>query len=300
MKKKLLLFTFTILLLLGLFIVKLSLDSERIPVLTYHHISENKDERSPITIAPEKFEEDMLYLKALGYNTINFKDLILHREGKNSLPENPIIVTFDDGYRSNYTYAYPILKKLKMKAVISIIGNLIDVSSNTDYDFMLTWDQLKEMVDSNVIEVQSHSYNLHTWGDKINTPRGASKIANENNKEYEARFRKDTQTLLDQVHTHLGTNLTMYTYPYGIYTDESQKILKDMGFKGSLLGKTGINSTSNGLSSLKRINMVGGTSSPTLMRKILLLQVRPKKIPFSNLDSSSERLEKLREQFKTQ
>ncbi|PAB58516.1 polysaccharide deacetylase family protein [Anaeromicrobium sediminis] len=273
--------------------IYISNDKNRIPILTYHHISKNEDELSAITITPEKFYEDMLYLKAMGYNTVNFRDLIDYREGKRNLPENPIVVTFDDGYMSNYTYAYHILKELEMKGVISIVGSLIDESSNSGYNFMLTWDKIKEMSDSGVIEIQSHSYGLHNWGDEINSPRGVGKMEKENNEHYTARFKSDTQAIMDRVKEHTGKDITIYTYPYGIYNSETEKMLEELGIKGSLTGKRGVSSISDELFSLRRINMVGGVKSPVLMRKILITQLKIKKIPFYKVESSEERIKEL-------
>jgi peptidoglycan/xylan/chitin deacetylase (PgdA/CDA1 family) len=270
-------------------------DENRVPVLIYHHISNIEEELSPITITPEKFYEDMLYLKAMGYNTVNFQDLIDYREGKKTLPENPIIVTFDDGYMSNYTYAYTVLKELKMKGVISIIGSLIDESSHSSYNFMLTWDKIREMSHSGVIEIQSHSYDLHNWGDEISSPRGVDQMKREDDTHYMARFKSDTKLIMDKVKEHTGKDITMYTYPYGIYNDKTEKMLKDLGIRGSLTGKRGVSTIKNGLFSLRRINMVGGVRSPILMRKIIITQLKLKGIPFYNVESSKERIKKLEE-----
>ncbi len=73
-------------------------------------------------LTPDQFKKQLLYLEAMGYSTIHFKDYIEFKENGKKLPDNPIIITFDDGYYSNYEYAYPILKELNMKATIFAIG----------------------------------------------------------------------------------------------------------------------------------------------------------------------------------
>lgn len=284
--------TFIIILSMGL-VVNKSMDKTRVPILIYHHISKNQEELSPMTITPEKFYEDMLYVKSLGYNSVTFKDLIYAREGKIKLPKNPIVITFDDGYMSNYDYAYPILKKLNMKGVISIIGILVDESSNSNYNFMLNWNTIKEMTCSGVIEIQSHSYDLHNWGDGINTPQGVLKMEGETTKEYENRLKKDTKKLMDKMKKYTGEDLSVYTYPYGAYDHESERILKEMGFKGTLSGKRGVSSIKRDLFDLKRVNMLGGVKSPKLIRKLLITQLKLKEIPYYNIDDSKERIRKL-------
>ncbi len=100
-----------------------------VPVLMYHHLQKegtfDSKKYGGVIIDPERFEKQMLYLKAAGYHTITLeqlRDFVLYNK---PLPPKPIVITFDDGYLSNYTYAYPILKKLGMKAEINIIVSYV-------------------------------------------------------------------------------------------------------------------------------------------------------------------------------
>ena len=78
------------------------------------------------------------------------------------MPERPVTITFDDGYRSNYDIAHPILQKTGMKAVIALIGKSIRANDNTEANrFFLKWDEAAEMADSGLVELASHTYNLH-------------------------------------------------------------------------------------------------------------------------------------------
>jgi len=266
---------------------------KKIPILAYHHISEDPRELNDLVITPQKFREDMLYLKACGYHTITFQELINHKEKSAPLPENPIIVTFDDGYRSNYIYAYPILKELNLKAVISIIGIMIKDENETGEDNkMLTWEELKEMVDSQVFEVQAHSYDLHHWDDK-QKDGGVARRKGESAEEYSARFRNDTQKLKDLIYEKLGVTVTIYTYPYGIYSGENNYILKEMGFKGSLLGEHGIGNCSHSLFSLKRINMSGSIPTPQRFKTIKRLDNKHFTVPFVDIADQQQRIAEL-------
>jgi peptidoglycan/xylan/chitin deacetylase (PgdA/CDA1 family) len=69
------------------------------------------------------FENQLAELKAYGYNTLFFGQLYDHYMNGAELPENPIIITFDDGYESNYTLGYPVLKKYGMNACVFMITN---------------------------------------------------------------------------------------------------------------------------------------------------------------------------------
>ena len=87
-----------------------------VPVLMYHHLSE--DVSSEAVVSPSKFESDIKTLKAEGFTGIFLSDLHDYLNGHADLPEKPIIITFDDGYTSNYDYAYPIAKEHEMKITI--------------------------------------------------------------------------------------------------------------------------------------------------------------------------------------
>ena len=273
-----------------------SLDS-KIPVLMYHHISSDPEAWNDIIISPEKFKEDMLYLKALGYNTIHFKDYFNAVENGTNLPENPIIITFDDGYRSNYVFAYPVLKELNMKATIFIIGWSVggqyDGYDRKPFIPHFTWEEGKEMYDSGVIDIQNHSYDLHNFGDNITQGKGVSRLEEENIADYVSRFFEDTNKLTNLIEEKIGNDVIVFSYPYGIYNELSEIILEDMGFKASLSVHDGIRDFKNGHYLLERINMPNRIPSSKLMKKILELDERDITIPFLDIKNQTERIEKL-------
>ena len=77
-------------------------------------------------------EQDFQYLKEQGYTAVLPDDLIAYANGEGQLPPKPILITFDDGYYNNYSYAFPLLKKYDMKAVISIVGNFTEQYSEKE------------------------------------------------------------------------------------------------------------------------------------------------------------------------
>ena len=128
----------------------------KIPVIVYHHISNIPNKIG--TVTPEKFSEDLKTYKAAGYETIVFNDLISYLKGNIQLPKKPLIITLDDGYYSNYEYAYPQLKKNNMKAVMAVIGWSVGRNSyiNSDKEIIphFSWEQAKEMAKSGIIELK--------------------------------------------------------------------------------------------------------------------------------------------------
>lgn len=243
----------------------------KIPILAYHHIANDlKDEGT--TVTPQKFYEDMLYLKDIGYETISFKNLVDYKNGDAKIPTKPIIITFDDGYESNYTYAYPILKKLNLKATISIIGWSVGQNKYPETGKPIiphfTWAQAKEMYDSGLVDIQYHSYDLHNDGDGTEIRKGGVIKKGENIDDYKQVLANDFNKLKNLIKLNIGNEVFVYTYPYGVFDSTSESIIKEMGCKVSLSTQNGVNKISDGLFAMKRINVSNKVSSSELFNEI--------------------------------
>lgn len=106
-------------------------------------------------VSPEAFEQISNWLKKEGYESIFVSDLSKYKNKKLKFPSKTIMISFDDGYEDNFLYAFPLLKKYDFKATIFIITSKISTDPSNGY---LSWAQLKEMVQSNYVEIQSHSH----------------------------------------------------------------------------------------------------------------------------------------------
>ena len=93
--------------------------SVRLPIIMYHHVLKDSNKWGKYIVSPKEVEKDIIYLKEQGYTTILMEDLINFVYNNGKLPDKPILLTFDDGYMSNYTYVLPLLKKYDCKAVVS-------------------------------------------------------------------------------------------------------------------------------------------------------------------------------------
>lgn len=151
------------------------------------------------------------------------------------LPEKPVMITFDDGYYNNYLNAYPLLQKYQMKAVISIIVGETDKYSELDENkenySHITWDMINEMMESGLIEIQNHTYNLHKTG---NPRRGAAQRKDETTEQYFAAVGADLQKAQDRIEEMTGWRPNTFTYPFGSYSRHSQELLEQLGFAASL------------------------------------------------------------------
>lgn len=217
-----------------------------VPILMYHNIFRSSNGKGNYIISESAFEQDLKFLKDNGYTTIVMKDLIDYVYNNKELPENPIILTFDDGYSNNYLYAFPLLQKYNSKAVLSIIGYYTDLytkspDENPAYSHV-TWDNVNEMIKSGTVELQNHSYNLHTTDKGRN---GTKKKRNESNEEYTKILTDDLKKLQDEFKTNTGYIPNTFTYPFGSVSNASFEIIKELGFKASLSCESGMNKISH-------------------------------------------------------
>lgn len=234
-----------------------------VPILMYHEVKPLKSGKDAIT--PAEFESDLKYLKNSEYTPITMTELINFVYSKKTLPEKPIIISFDDGYYNNYVYAFPLIKKYNMKIVLSVIGKSVDdytCDPGKNIDFAhATWAQLNEMLDSGLVEIQNHTYNMHT---NTKARFGCAKTKGESKNHYEQALRADLQKMQDEAKLFTGRVPNTFTYPYGEISEESLPIIKSLGFKASLSCDYGVNLINHdpeSLYGLNRICRVHGTGA---------------------------------------
>ena len=177
-----------------------------------------------------------------GYTTIVMADLIAYVRDGTPLPEKPIILSFDDGYYNNYVYVLPLLQQYSARIVLSLLGRNTDdftewPSESIDYAHV-TWDQLNEMLDTGLVEVQNHSYNLHAY---TSERHGCIQNPGESDAAYTQLLRADLQRLQDELAEHTGRTPDTFAYPYGKYGDLTDTVLRDMGFQATLTCDWGVN-----------------------------------------------------------
>ena len=181
-------------------------NKDGILILMYHHIDiPPKDEKNKkLWVNIKKFNQQMAYLKKHGYSSITFKDLMRHIQESSQLPEDPVIITFDDGAENIYTNAFPILKKNGFKACIFLIAE----------QSTLKIDQLKEMQIYG-IEFGSHT-KTHPNLLEISSDRIREEIL-------------DSKKILEE---RLNTKIIVFAYPYGqgAYIERIKQVVKEGGY----------------------------------------------------------------------
>ena len=187
----------------------------RIPILLYHNFVTTVPDSDPDNFnyinTPQSFEENIKTFLENGYTIISMKELALAENGKMELPSKPIVITFDDGYYSNYEYIYPILKQYNVKASIFIVTDKI--GQEIDDIKYLGWEECLEMQNSGIVEIGSHS-KKHVFYDKRSV----------------RELRDDVKESYKEIEKNLGKqDLKIFAYPYGAYTNETVRTLKNNG-----------------------------------------------------------------------
>lgn len=203
-------------------------ETVQIPILMYHDVSYLGYDYSK---APEIFRKQMEELKQTGFNTVFFSQVIDFVDNGTPLPEKPIVITFDDGYMTNYTYVLPILQELNMKAEISLIGGAMEYS-----DWGLKWDMVQEMQESGLVRFQAHTYNLHDVPGRT----GVLKTAKESWPDYVRMFTDDTRMISSLLTRKTGHDPQVFTYPLGKHNPVAEAVVRRLGFRASLTTKDGV------------------------------------------------------------
>ena len=248
-------------------------ESVKLPIIMYHSVLKDQAQAGKYVISPSTLEADLNYLKSHGYETVTVADLVRYVDELGELPEKPVMITFDDGHYNNYLYAYPLLKKHGMRAVISVIGKeteqYTESGQENAYWSYLTLDRLREISMDGVFEIQNHSYDLH----ENDARKGALRMRGESLESYRTLLIEDTeraQKLL--IEGGIPTPIC-YTYPYGACSRESEEVIKSLGFLCTLGCEERTNSLRRGepdcLYRLGRYNRPAGVSAERFLGKIL-------------------------------
>ncbi len=241
-------------------------ESVRVPIVMYHLVLKDPARASKYVISPETFEADLKWIRNHGYETVTAEDLIAYVYEGVPLPEKPIVLTFDDGYTNNYTYAYPLLARYEMRAVLSVVGSVADrytTSGDENPNYAnLTWSRVRELSESGVFEIQNHTYDLH----RNDGPRkGCKRLAGESVESYQALLLRDLSQNQDAIERAIGSRPRVFVYPFGAISPESVAAVRNMGFLASFSCEEGVNTLrmgdAEGLFLLKRKNRPAGISS---------------------------------------
>lgn len=223
-------------------------------ILMYHNTLAEGKRQSTYCINQNNLRKDFEYLKDNEYNVISCKSLIECVDNGTPLPDKAVILTFDDGYLNNMTYALPLLEEYNYVGLFSVVGDYTayDKNGKGGGDFIyFGWDDIAEVAKNSNVEIGLHSYSMHNTRPRL----GVSQLKSESDETYKQAFADDTQKLVDKL-GEMGVTSNIYAYPYGKYTKISESVLKEKGVAMTLTCNEGINHIygRRSLYLLKRIN----------------------------------------------
>ncbi len=206
-------------------------ESISLPIVMYHHISPEAKRLGKYVITPEEFEKDLQYLKENGYESISSEQLKGWMDGKESLPEKPVMITFDDGYESTAVYACPLLEKYNMHGIVAVIGAVTtQYSEIPDHQLgysHMSWEAVAALDSGSVMEVQCHTNNMH----KLQPRKGCNKMSGENIADYRKVFSEDINTFQNLFEKYTGHKSDVLALPFGSYCEETLNIAEKAGFR---------------------------------------------------------------------
>jgi len=205
-------------------------DSEngtKVMVLNYHKVD---NVHNSLSVPPAEFDAQMAFLRDNGYHTVTPDELYDSLSGNAELPENPVLITFDDGYLDNYKNAFPILQKYGFKATVFVISDFLG-----KYPDYFNWDQAREM-NAAGIDIQSHTVNHRSMTDLTDDELVAELVESKR-----------------KIEAELGHEIGFMAYPTGTYNLHIAQLVKNAGYKGAFTIKYGNVDKGSNVYALERV-----------------------------------------------
>ena len=213
----------------------------RIPILMYHSID---DSSSAACVRPKRFEEQLAYLKRVGYEAVDLDTVYRYMTEGASISLKPIVITFDDGYQDNLDNAYPVLKKYGMCATIFLATDYLGATNRWNEAEgvtqrpLMAWEDIRQALKSPLLSFQPHTCS-HPKLTHIPLAQARQEIL------------RSKQAIEDQI----GTSCHHFAYPYGDFNGPVMELAKEVGYRTACSTRWGHNRRGDDLYSLYRIGI---------------------------------------------
>lgn len=216
-----------------------------VPIMMYHHVNESI-ETEPMIVSADLFRWQMEYLREHRFRVISLDRFVDAKINGRKIPKKSVVITFDDGFEDNYTYAYPILKEFGFPATIFV------PSSQLGLDGQMTLEQLKEMAADDLITIGSHTRE-HLYLPDLEPPEQKTEILGSK----------------EELEKLLNIEVDHFAYPVGGFDETSKKFVKESGYKSASTTNRGSDRLNNDLFEINRIRFSNKDSSePILWMKL--------------------------------
>jgi len=235
-----------------------------VPVLMYHHVAPHPGDT--VTVTPEVFEAQMRYLAKAGYRTLKMSELLAHIRGEQPVRDRAVAVTFDDGWLDNFSYAYPVLERYRINAVIFVVTAWTDaamtakavpfvdeqpnqeslktqVQTDGAGQAVLDWGTIRTMASSGLVEFYSHTVNHHK--------------CNDSDRPQLERELFESRAVLER---ELGQPCPYLCWPYGQFNNLAVTIAKEVGYEALFTTVRGVAEAGSDPYCIKRIRVKNSES----------------------------------------
>ena len=251
----------------------------RFMAIAYHDVVRSRDELASDAVTVDHLVDQFEWLVANRYHPVSIDDLIAARDGTRPLPERAVLLCWDDGYRSFYDLVLPLLRAYHFPAVLALVGSWIrpEMSATVLYGDnrvsrarFLSWQQMREIAASGLVEIASHSYNLHravladSAGDRL--PAAIAHIydpatgTHESDQEQFLRIYNDLNKNQAFLEKRLGIRPRVMVWPYGRYTATALAAAAKAGMPITLT----LNPVPGTITNLREIGRIYPTENPGL------------------------------------
>ena len=259
-------------------------------VLAYHDVEDDTADQRYLSVRTSALNEQISWLLHNGYHAISVQDILDAHDGKKTLPQKAVLLSFDDGYSSFYTRVWPLLQAWNVPALWAPVGSWVDTPSNqkvnfgglmTPRDRFATWDMVRELSRSPLVEIGAHTWASH-YGIPAN-PQGSREPAiasrfydkatgrYETDAQFSQRIGDDVRKVTDKITQVTGKAPRAWVWPYGAANGTSLSIAKKEGYRLAFTLEDGLGDVGN-LSSIPRLLIAGNPSLKTFASTVSQIQ----------------------------
>ncbi len=262
--------------------------------LAYHDVEDEGPDQTFLSVRTDRLVGQLAWLRENGYQPVSVDQILAARQGGKPLPPKAVLLSFDDGYRSFYDRVLPILKAYQWPAILAPVGSWVDTPADKKVNFggdlvernrFLTWQQVKEISDSGLVEIGAHTDASH-YGALANPqgntePAAAIRIYDKDTRSYEteaafnARMTRDVQSITKKIQRVTGKKPRVWVWPYGAESGSTLRITGENGYQLALTLEDGMGVT-NKLKSSPRLLL----SSDPLLKSFANSAVGTEAAPF--------------------
>lgn len=252
-------------------------ETDYLPIVMYHHFDPQPG-TSKMIVSPARFEEQMAALKNAGYTAVAPQQLVDYVDKGVPLPEKPVWITMDDGYRSNMEVVAPVLERNGLKATVYCIGVSVGKSTYKNMGVPIiphfSYEEAKPWSDKGIMTIQSHTYDMHNVStlDTVGYRRGVLPRVGEPLDQYMQAFHADFDRSNAAIRQAFGADSLAFAYPFGLHNAITEGMLQAMGVRITVTIREDINTLVRGdassLYGLARFNITEDMTGAQLLERI--------------------------------